>query len=183
LDSRFCIWGTPPVLNSDSGSAFIAETPEDFLRSWGVKNILRTPRRPQYNGGIEVTIRWMKPWTDREAEAAGHGGAWSREDMDRARPRANSRARRRGVPPQDLWLARPRIGQELRAAIAEMVARAGRAVVAEHGFLPIRLLPPLLRRSVSRQAIGRALVVHGLLHFARRPPPLPLHPTTVDNCA
>ena len=103
--------------------------------------------------------------------------------MDRARLRANTRARRRGVRPQALRLARPRIGQELRAAFAETVARAERAVVAERGFLPIRFLPPLLRRPVSPHAIGRALVVHGLLHFTRRPLPLPIHPTTVDKRA
>jgi transposase InsO family protein len=181
LDSRFRIWGAPLVLKSDSGSAFISEATEEFLLGWGVKHILSPPRRPPYNGSIEASIRWMKLWTDEQATAAGRGGAWRREDMDRARLRANTRARRRKAPAEDLWAARPCMGAELRAAFAKTVAEQEREVIAERGFLPARLLPPLLRRAVNRQAIGRALVAHDLLHFKRRRFPLPINPTIVDK--
>ena len=49
---------------------------EHFLLSWGVKHILSPPRRPQYNGGIEASNRWMKVGTEQEAEAAGRAGGW-----------------------------------------------------------------------------------------------------------
>jgi transposase InsO family protein len=174
--------GAPLVLKSDSGPAFIAHVLEEFLHERGVKHILSPPRRPQYNGSVEASIRWMKVRTELEAEAAGHGGAWRREDMDRARLRANTAERRRKGRAEERWLARGSIGDGLRAAFDATVAREEQAALLERGLPPPKCLPVLLRRAVSRDAIRRALVAHDLLHFKRRRDPQPIKHTIVDKC-
>ena len=174
--------GPPPVLKSDSGSAFIADVLEDFLLSWGVKHILSPPRRPQYNGAAEASNRWMKVGTEREAEAAGRAGSWRREDMDRARLRANGAARRNGRVPEEAWLARSPISEETRVAFAATVESEELDELAARGLAPDERLATLTRRSVMRNAIRRALVAHDILHFKRTLIPLPIKHTIADTC-
>jgi len=183
LEWCFELWGPPLVIKSDSGSAFIAKLTEEFLRHRGVKHVLSPPRRPQYNGALESSIRWMKVRTEREAAAAGRGGAWRREDMDRARLRANTAVRRRKGVAEELWLARCAIGEHARTAFSATVEREKLAALAERGLSPSQKLPALLQRTVSRVAIRRALVAHGILHFTRRLLPQPIKDMIADKCA
>ena len=182
LERCFRLWGPPLVLKSDSGSAFIAEVLEDLLLSWGVKHILSPPRRPQYNGAAEASIRWMKVGTEREADAAGRAGAWRREDMERARQRANTALRRHSGVAEELWLSRSAIGAEARAAFAATVERERLAALVERGLSPDQPIAKLLARAVNRDAIRRALVAHDILHFKRRLIPLPIKHTIADTC-
>jgi hypothetical protein len=174
--------GAPLVLKSDSGPAFIADVLEQFLRERGVKHILSPPRRPQYNGSVEASIRWMKVRTELEAVAAGRCGAWRREDMDRARLRANTAGRRRKGKAEEHWQARGPIGEDLRAAFGATVASEELVALAERGLPAGQALPTLLRRAVSRDAIRRALVAHDMLPFRRRLHAGTIKQTRVDKC-
>lgn len=183
LKRCFEVCGAPLVLKSDSGPAFISRVMAGFLRSCEVKHILSPPRRPQYNGSVEASIRWLKVRTEREARAAGRPGAWRREDMERARREANAALRRRVGVAEELWLAREPIGEDVRRAFTATVAREELAVLSERGLGAGDDLPVLLRRAVSRQAIRRALVAHGILHIERRLDPPPINTMTEDNAA
>ena len=115
-------------------------------------------------------------------KTAGRGGAWRREDMERARLRANTAERRRNEAADECWLARGPIGEDLRAAFGATVAREELVALAERGLPAGQALPTLLRRAVSRDAIRRALVAHDMLHFKRRLHPQPIKNTIADKC-
>lgn len=183
LERCFRLWGPPLALKSDSGSAFIAEALAEFLRRSGVKHILSPPRRPQYNGSIEASVRWMKARTEQVALAAGRSGAWRREDMERARKVANTARRRQKGAAEETWLKRSPITPETRAAFAETIERENLAALAERGLAPGVELRALERRAVNRDAIRRALVAHGILHFKRRLIPHPIKSTIVDKAS
>jgi hypothetical protein len=167
LVGLFLEHGSPLVLKSDNGSAFIAGETAELLRSWKVAHLLSPPWTPGYNGTIEVAMHWLKARTEHAAWNAGRGEVVRREDFVHARFISNDVSWPRrcgGRRPVDLWQARPSLSAEERRAF-------GHAVAAEK----LRLLGELddvsdkrARAKARRDAIGRALVAHGFLLVRRR---------------
>jgi transposase InsO family protein len=183
LKESFETLGAPLVLKSDNGSAFISGAMEDFLRSWGVRQLLSPPRRPQYNGAVEASNRWLKAGTEREAFQVGRLGSWTSEDMDKAKDSANNARRRRGGVARNVWLARDRVTPESRSAFAATVGAEEIAALQERGLERAQELTTRQRRAVHRDSIRRALVAHGILCFKRRSIPLPIKSMIVDKAS
>jgi len=101
--------------------------------------------------------------------------------MDRARLRANNVVRRRKGVAEEVWLARRRIARDGREAIAATAGSEEPNVLQERGLVPGRRLLTLLGLAVHREAIRRALVAHGILHFKRRLIPLPVKSGITDK--
>lgn len=99
--------GAPLVLKSDNGSAFIAWLTETLLKWWNVVHLLSPPRRPGYNGVVEVGMQWLKPWTQHAARRAGHGGDRRIADLLHLDPDTVAKGRR-GLLTQDVERERVR---------------------------------------------------------------------------
>jgi transposase InsO family protein len=161
--------GAPLVLKSDNGSAFIAWLTEKLLAWWNVVHLLSPPRRPGYNGVVEVGMQWLKPRTEHAARRAGHGSVLRPEDFAHACKVANEITwpERSGgkVRPIDLWESRRAMTDPLRSAFGERVAAEERELRACLEGVPGK------RELVKarRDAIRRALVAYGFLLVRRRP--------------
>jgi hypothetical protein len=132
---------------------------------------------PRYNGSCEAGIGSMKARTHHQAARAGRPGEWSCDDAEAARQEANQTARPWGVlgpTPAEVWHGRRPVGSEERAAFAETARGLEREARQEQGHPPERPLGPLAQAAVSRAALRRALVAHGLLHFTARRSPEPV---------
>jgi transposase InsO family protein len=161
--------GAPLVLKSDNGSAFIAWLTKKLLAWWSVMHLLSPPRRPGYNGFVEVGMQWLKPRTEHAARRAGHGGALRPEDFAHARKVVNEITwpERSGgdIRPIDLWESRRAIAATLRSAFSERVAAEERELRAGLEGVPGKRALAKARRD----AIRRALVAYGFLLVRRRP--------------
>src|SRR5262249_56895730 len=78
-----------------------------------------------------------------------------------------------GATPEEAWQGRQPAGAEERATFAEGVRRLEREARQEQGYPPEGPLGRLEQAAVTRAALRRALVAHGLLRFtsARHPTP------------
>ena len=160
--------GVPLVLKADNGSAFLADTTQDFLLSVGVSLLFSPPRTPWYNGSIEAGIGSLKTRTERHAD---HPGYWTCDDVAAAQIEANATARPQGETgptPDELWSTRRAITPEERRLFQETV-RSRRAELGPQGERSSRE-----ERCMQRKAIRRVLVEHGILLFSRRRIPLPI---------
>jgi transposase InsO family protein len=75
-DDHFEREGTPLVLKSDNGSAFIAAELRELCAKWGVELLWSPPRTPRYNGSVETGMRWLKECTEQVALRAGRHSQW-----------------------------------------------------------------------------------------------------------
>ena len=156
------------MLKSDNGSAFIAAEVEAVLARWGVGQLFSPPRMPRYNGSCEAGIGSMKTRTHHQAARRGHPREWTCDDAEAARQQANQTARPWGAcgpTPEEAWRGRPPLGAEERAAFAATVRRLEREAREEQGYAPEATLDRTAQAAVSRAALRRALVAHGLLRF------------------
>ena len=183
LKESFETWGAPLVLKSDNGSAFLSGEMEDFLRRSGVKQLLSPPRRPQYNGSVEASNRWLRAATEREAFEMGRHGSWTSDDMQTAKDSVNNARRRRGGVARHTWLTRDPITQETRSAFATSLRAEELAALLERGLERAHELTARQRRAVHRDSIRRALVAHGILCFKRRSIPLPITSAKMDKAS
>jgi hypothetical protein len=175
LEECFKTWGAPLVLKSDNESAFSSEVMEQFLRRKGVRHLLSPPRRPQYNGEVEASIRWLKARTEEEAFQAGRHGSWASEEMQKAKHSANTARRRRGGAAHDAWLARDPIAEETRSAFAATVRAEEIAALkrARSHLRPEPHHPPTAAGPSRFDPPGARRARHSL--FQRRSVPLPLN--------
>ena len=60
LQQTFCRTAVPDVLWSDGGPQFTSNLFNNFTAQWGFKHQTSSPRYPQSNGKIEVTVKSMK---------------------------------------------------------------------------------------------------------------------------
>jgi hypothetical protein len=162
------------VLKSDNGSAFRADEVEALLARWEIWSLFSPPRMPRYNGSCEAGIGSMKARTHHQAARRGHAGEWTCDDAEAVRQEANQTARPwglRGPTPEEAWHGRRPVGAEERTAFGETVGRLEREARQEQGYPPEGPLGPWEQAAVSRAAVRRALVAHGLLRFtsARAP--------------
>ena len=142
-----------------------------------MQSLFSPVRTPSYNGSCEAAIGSMKKRTEYPAERDGHGGQWTRAELETAQQQANETASPRGPKgptPADGWRQRTRIGAAERPLFGQTVA------ILEREVRQARELPldeHLGRRqaaAVQREVLRRAPVAHGYLLFRRRRIPLPL---------
>ena len=60
LRSIFCRHAVPDLIWTDDGPQFTSGLLQDFLKAWGVKQILNSPRNPLSNRKVEATVKSMK---------------------------------------------------------------------------------------------------------------------------
>jgi hypothetical protein len=168
LQLLFHNWGTPLVLKSDNGSAFLAADFIARLRRWQVWHLYSPPRMPRYNGSCEAGIGSMKTRTHHQAARNGRAGQWSCEDVEAARLEANQTARPWGVTgatPEEVWLGRPGITSEVRVAFAKVFDERQRQARQEQGLPSDQPHPALLQAAVDRTALRRSLAELGVLEY------------------
>jgi transposase InsO family protein len=170
LVSLFREHGTPLVLKSDNGSAFIAEEMASLLADWKVAQLFSPPRLPQYNGSCEAGIGSMKTRTHHEAAQRGCGGEWTCEDTEAARLQANQTARPWGVhgpTPAEAWCRRTPIEAAEQSKFAKSVCRNERKARRAQGYAMDAGLDRTAQAALTRIAVRDALLANGLLRFVR----------------
>ena len=170
--------GTPLVVKTDNGSAFIAEALRDYLWPLDVHLLFSPPHTPSYNGSIEAGIGSLKTRTERQASRAAHPTVWTFDDVALARQEANATARPRGETgptPNELWSQRRPLTNTDRRLFAEAVVRQRAEVNSQEGDRRDAPLPATEERRRQRLAIRRALVERDILLFTRRRIPLPIN--------
>jgi transposase InsO family protein len=177
LRSMFVNHGTPLVMKTDNGPAFIAEAMHEFFWQFAVNSLFSPPYTPRYNGAIEAGIGSLKMRTERHATLHGHPGYWTLDDVEAARQEANATARPQGPigpTPDELWDERRPITPEQRRAFQDSVKRQRAEVNVKEGRYPNVEVSSAEERRLQREAIRRALGEHGYLLFSRRRIPLPI---------
>jgi transposase InsO family protein len=171
LTSLFTVHDAPLVLKSDNGSAFGAREVQTLCGQFGVRNLFSPPRTPRYNGSIEAGIGSLTTRTEQAAARRGCPDDWTFNDAELARQEANATARPRGLngpSPDDLWSARTPIAQTERDAFGQTVRWMRTALdLAQEGPQEMER-SEMQERAINREAISRALVEHGYLHYTRR---------------
>ena len=171
LESLFRQHGSPLVLKSDNGSAFISEATHKLLERWGVLPLFSPPHTPSYNGGCEAGNGAMKTRTQHQAILRDRPGQWTAANLQLAQRIANHIHRpcghRRPTAAQ-VWHHRTPITAAERAAFSRTVHGEQLRARRELGFSPDETLGRKAQAQVDRLAIRRACVEHGLLTFTRR---------------
>ena len=181
LQWLFTTHGTPLILKSDNGSAFIAAEVQEELGAWGVWPLFSPPRRPKYNGALERSNTTMKDLTHTAAVSAGHPLHWRSEDLVRARKLANSLSRpwgAHGATPEERWQSRTRVDESLRQELAVQMIAARELARRDLG-LPEEVTLASHHRAVDRLALSRCLQQLALLTLTpmRRIKRLPKRPS------
>jgi hypothetical protein len=165
------------VLKTDNGSPFGAGRAQDFLRESAVFCLFSPPHTPRYNGVIEASIGSSKIRTESHATREGHPGLWSGNNVAFAQLEANATARPlgpTGPTPDERWRTRPELTGTQRAEFATSVETHRLELLTREGSPSESELTTTRLRLIDREAIRRALVVHGYLLFSRRSLPLPI---------
>jgi len=171
LELLFTIHGAPPVLKSDNGSAFLAEATKALLGRWQVQPLYSPPGQPGYNGSIEASIGSLKKRTQHAAYLAGHAGAWTTADLNRAQESANEVARPRGghgPTPRQLWESRRPPSWAEREAFAATVRQLEEQFRAKDGLAPEAHLDHYEQAALHRRVLKQVLVESRLLTITRR---------------
>jgi len=135
--------------------------------------LLSPPGRPSYNGACEAGIGGLQTAIHIEAARWDRPGEWTCDDVEKARLVANAEHHPWGLAqptPDQAWASRSPISEELRQALAATVNQlipAARLKLKLDLSLGWDQLDRWKQGAVLRIAIGRALVVHGLLRIRR----------------
>lgn len=81
--------GAPPVLQSDTGTAFTAGEVGGILEARGVHHLLSPPRLPSYNGACEAGNLTLKIRERHKSARNDRPGDWNRDEVEEARHMAN----------------------------------------------------------------------------------------------
>jgi transposase InsO family protein len=184
LELLFTIHGAPLVVKSDNGSAFLAASMKSKLGQWQVWPLYSPPGQPGYNGAIEASIGSLKKRTQHAAYLAGHAGAWTTADLDRARTLANLVARPRGAEgptPQQLWESRRTPTQNERQAFAASVRQLEQRIRDQDALAQEAPLNHYEQASLHRRVLPQVLMEHGLLTITRRRIPQTFYGQKVAN--
>jgi transposase InsO family protein len=180
LASLFVSFGAPLVLKTDNGCPFSAASTRALLSQFMTLLLFSPPYWPRYNGAIEAGIGSLKTRTEAHASRHGHPGFWTGDDVAHARAEANASARPQGPngpTPDQAWQARPALGAQERDRFHAAVDRCRadfRTRPDRHDWPQVGPLSDYQARALDRQAIRRALEVHGILSYTRRRIPLPI---------
>ncbi|HUG66925.1 MAG TPA: DDE-type integrase/transposase/recombinase [Pirellulaceae bacterium] len=180
LQGLFAQHGSPLVLKSDNGSAFIAEDANDLLKVWDVLALFSPPRQPKYNGALERSNTTLKVYTHTSAVSDGHPFRWTSDNLAKAVTVANEFSRpwgASGQTPAVRWRSRAAITEQDRCQLSELVEAQREVARVDLGFTddPLEELSAADRRAVDRMAIASSLRQLGHLttkavrHLARKP--------------
>jgi len=171
LVALFRAHGTPLVLKSDNGPAFIANRMRRLLADWRVWHLLSPPDLPEYNGACEAGIGSMKTRTHHQAARFGRPAEWTCDDAEAARLEANETARPWGyrVPtPEHVWNERRPLTNAERKAFGAAVRRMEREERANRRIGAATPLGRAAQTALNRAALSRALVALGVLQFTSK---------------
>jgi transposase InsO family protein len=180
----FTIHGAPLVLKSDNGSAFRADSSKHQLGRWQVWPLYSPPGEPGYNGAIEASIGSLKKRTQHAAYLAGHAGAWTGADLDRAKDLANQVARPRGAAgptPEEAWQSRRPPSLPEREAFARAVRQLEDNTRDQRGIALETVLDHYEQAALHRGVLQQALLERGLLTITRRRLPQTFYGQKVAN--
>jgi putative transposase len=181
LASLFWEHGSPLVLKSDNGSAFIAEDTGDLFAAWGILHLRNPHATPQYNGSCEAAGGSQKKTTEDQATLAAHPGRWTGKDLQRARTIRNRLGRpwgHRGPTPEQVWQTRQPITASQRSRLTTTVERYRQEERIRRGIPDEAVLDGAAQASVDRVAISRGLKQHGYLSLTRKLVTPPIKPRT-----
>lgn len=153
LTDLFARHGAPIVLKLDNGPGFIATSLRVFCREHGVTLLFSPVRRPSWNGGCEVRVRWGKRSAEQAWLRRGGCGDYTRADLDAAVTAHDT------LPPVDEALR-----ERFRDALAQQLPIAA----PEKGVALLRVSRDHVRRSLWRVATKRALQLRHMLTIEDR---------------
>jgi transposase InsO family protein len=177
LEALFKAYGAPLVLRSDNDKSFLEWEVQMLLTQNGTLHLLTPPYTPEYNGEVEAGAGSLKIHAHYEAARRGRPGEWICDDVEAARLRANEVTRpwgHRGPGPEKVWKSRKRISRKLRAEFLKTAWACKKQVRKELRQQSGEENGRVNEATVSRRAICRALVAHGLLEIRRRGDTLPI---------
>lgn len=164
LEYLFRLYGAPLVLKSDNEGVLAVPEVLELLKAWGVIHLLSPRYCPRYNGSCEAGIGTLKTYTYHEAARHDRPAAWTCDDVEAGRLRANMCARplgRGGPSAEKHWMQRSAITSEERAGFLECLEK-------ERGERQWEELEGEARADAERKAIAAALVACGYLLIRRR---------------
>ena len=179
LETLIAEHGPPLLLKKDNGSALNDDCINRLLARDGIIGLLSPPATPSYNGACEAGNGSMKVRTSYEAARNGRPARWSVDDCEAARLQAWQTARPWGVTgptPEQAWLKREPITDELRQRFQNAVAFFQEDERKKKGYLPGIELAPDVRAAINRVGIRRALEACRLLELRRGRIALPFSP-------
>jgi transposase InsO family protein len=171
LSALFAWYGTPLVIKSDNGGAFISDDVRKFLRENGVHLLLSPPGTPSYNGCCESGCGSVKLYSFHEAARNDRPYAWTPDDVEAGRCRSNIIPRPddpQERTPDQIFEAREPVTDGERAAFHFSYLHHEIEVRKELGFFPEIHLSVKEQDRVDRLALSRSLVEQGFLFFRRR---------------
>ncbi len=177
LESLFKAHGSPLVIKSDNGSAFISGEISMLLAMYGVVHLLTPPYTPQYNGEVESGNGVLKIHAHYEAARHGRPGEWTCDDVAAARLKVNEVTRpcgHGGPNPKELWQSRKKISGKFRRCFLKTMSTWEREIRKELGYRPGEEIGRQKKATVRRRAVRRALVGHGLLELRRQGITIPI---------
>jgi transposase InsO family protein len=171
LETIFKQYGPPLVLKADN--SFYAGVLDKLFQDYGVIPLLSPPGCPRYNGACEAGIGGLQAAIHIEAARFDRPGEWTCDDVEKARLVANAEHHPWGLAqptPDQAWASRSPLTEELRQALAASVQQLipqARLELKLDPNIPWDQLDRWKQGAVLREAVRRALVVHGILRIRR----------------
>lgn len=170
LGELFQIYGSPLILKSDNGSAFISEVVRGAMLEVDVRQLFSPAGRPKYNGALERSNSTLKTYTQQHAVSEGHPFRWTTPDLEHARFLANTISRprgHRGPTPDEAWLDRPAITPMMRETFAMAYAEQRAKAATSLNLDPTADLNHTDHSRCDRLALSRTLERLGYLTKTR----------------
>jgi transposase InsO family protein len=168
--------GSPLVLKSDNGSAFISQRLRAWLDRWQIVPLFSPVRMPRYNGACEAGIGAAKRRTQDLAARHGRHLDWSANDLYAAQLWANESHYPDGLAagtPAGRFAARPFIDlaerDKFQAAVVQYEDQLNHAACMAGDALTDKL-----KAAHHRRAVRQVLVELGYLDITKRSIPQPI---------
>lgn len=178
LEGLVLTHGSPLVLKSDNGSAFLSAEFSAWLEHRQIVPLLSPVRMPRFNGACEAGIGAAKRRTEYLAARQGRDLDWSANHLFAAQQWANEDHHPGG------WAAGSAAARFAARSYIDLAERdAFRTAVVQYEFQLNRdacttgdALTDTLLAAHHRRAVRHVLVEHGYLDITRRSIPQPIHP-------
>jgi len=176
LERLFEEHGAPLVLKADNDATFLVPEVLALLEAWNVLLLLSPPRKPWYNGAVELCNGVLKRFAGSLARHYGRFACWSCDDVRNAREAIGDLRREGGLTRREAFASRTPIRNEERAALRSSLETLEplvlEALLREHPTTPPDERCPKrrarLQAKAGRIALERALCKNGFLFFRSR---------------
>lgn len=149
----------PLVLKVDNGSPCVSRELITWAAHAGTALLYSPPALPRYNGSIEASIGSLTTRSHELAAADGHPGAWTTDDVERARTTANAIGHPNGTTPVARWHGAAPITAAERRRFQARYVRELDAARRRHAHIT---------RTQRRLALVHTLDVLGYVTITRR---------------